>query len=252
MPNWIKNKVIVKNREVVDEIISSFTTFNEEYKELEFDFNKIIPMPKDLEIEFSTKSDDGLLLYLTKINGNITYLGTKEDKLDTKEYNDVISKINEHLSNKRNLILNEEETEKILKKYQDNLEEIYSLGQKQVNNILQYDALNWYEWRIRNWGCKWNADKLEILDGCSFSFETPWEPPLKVIVEMSKAKPHIKIAFLFADEDIGAHVGYMLLQGGKIDYKGSFADHSSDAYQLAHDLWGDDVIKVNFPDDICN
>ena len=55
MPNWIKNKIIVKNREVVDEIISSFTTFNEEYKELEFDFNKIIPMPKDLEIEFSTK-----------------------------------------------------------------------------------------------------------------------------------------------------------------------------------------------------
>ena len=110
MPNWIKNKVIVKNREVVDEIISSFTTFNEEYKELQFDFNKIIPMPKDLEIEFSTKSDDGLLLYLTKINGNITYLGTKEDKLDTKEYNYLISKINEHLSNKRNLILNEQET----------------------------------------------------------------------------------------------------------------------------------------------
>ncbi len=252
MPNWIKNKIIVKNREVVDEIISSFTTFNEEYKELEFDFNKIIPMPKDLEIEFSTKSDDGLLLYLTKINGNITYLGTKEDKLDTKEYNDIITKINEHLSNKRNLILNEEETKKILKKYHDNLEEIYEIGQKQVNNILQYDALNWYEWRIRNWGCKWNADKLEILDGCSFSFETPWDPPLNVIIAMSKAKPHIKIAFLYADEDIGSHVGYMLLQGGKIDYKGRFKDQSSDAYELAHDLWGDDVIKVELPNDICN
>lgn len=44
----------------------------------------------------------------------------------------------------------------------------------------------------------------------------------------------------------------MLLHGGKIDYKGSFVDQSFDAYQLAYDLWGDDVIKVELPNDICN
>tara|TARA_R100000084_G_scaffold109340_1_gene75810 strand:+ start:1200 stop:1967 length:768 start_codon:yes stop_codon:yes gene_type:complete len=45
---------------------------------------------------------------------------------------------------------------------------------------------NWYDWRVKNWGCKWNAKESSIgfdEDKHIFElkFETPNTPPLKVI-----------------------------------------------------------------------
>jgi hypothetical protein len=239
MPNWIKNKIIVGSAKIVEQLIESYGTYNEKTKVLEFDLDKLIPMPKDLEIEFSTKSDEGLLLYLTKINQDVDYYGTKEDKLTKEEYNNIISHLSKHVSNRIDLILSKNELEKLLSRYDNNVEELLTLGKKQVANVLNYDALNWYEWRIKNWGCKWNSDNLTIGDkGNTFSFETPWDPPLGAIIKLSELNPSIRLALLFSDEDIGSHVGYMLLQNGRIDYKGSFKNKSIDAYKLAFELWG--------------
>ncbi len=238
MPNWIKNKIIVGNAKTVEKLIESYGSYDEERKLLDFDLNKLIPMPKDLEIEFSTKSDDGLLLYLTKINHQIDYYGCKEDKLSKKDFDEMMEKIISHLSNKRDLVLSKEELDKILTRYKNNVNELLNLGHRQVSNILKYDALNWYEWRIKNWGCKWNSNNLIIGDkGNTFSFETPWDPPMGAIIKMSELNPSIRLALLFSDEDIGSHVGYILMQGGRIDYKGSFKNKSVDAYKLAFDLW---------------
>ncbi len=239
MPNWIKNKIIVGNAKTVEKLIETYGTYNEKGKCIEFDFNKLYPMPEDLEIEFSTKSDEGLLLYLTKINNNVLYYGNKEDKISSEEFEDIVLKISKHLCNKEQLFLSEKELNKILTKYNNEVDKLIELGKRQVDNILNYDAINWYEWRIKNWGCKWNSNNLTIGDkGNTFSFETPWDPPFGAIIKLSELNPNIRFALLYSDEDIGCHVGYMLLQGGRVDYKGSFKNKSVDAYKLAFELWG--------------
>ena len=53
---------------------------------------------------------------------------------------------------------------------------------KECSNFLRekYGADNWYEWKLKNWGCKWDAKTCEKIDreqDFSFHFETPWGQP---------------------------------------------------------------------------
>ena len=60
MPNWVKN-IVKFNKKGNENILNEFLT---EYEEGEkaFDFDKIIPMPKDLNIQSSSYGEIGLML----------------------------------------------------------------------------------------------------------------------------------------------------------------------------------------------
>ena len=54
-------------------------------------------------------------------------------------------------------------------------EEIQALTEK-------YGAGDWYEWSLKNWGCKWDACDIDIQesndDFIHLYFNTPWSPPI--------------------------------------------------------------------------
>lgn len=235
MPNWVKNKIIVGNSKYGKELINKYVTLNEETGEVEFDFNKVIKMPEELQIEFSSKSDYALSLYLAYINPSVTYYGDN-NKINEEEYKNIISKLKFKTIVSSIDNLSEERINNLKEKYSE--KEMLRLGKRQVENVLKYDALNWYEWSVKNWGTKWNAQAFEASpDNRTITFETAWNPALEVMVEISKQNPDVKFAFLYSDEAIGSHVGYMLVKNGNIDFKGTFKDYSVDAYKLAFDLW---------------
>ncbi len=237
MPNWIKNKILVGNTNYGKRLIDKYTTYNEEKDLVEFDFNKVIKMPESLQIEFSSKSDYALSLYLAYINPSVTYYGDNDKKINEEEYKNIVSKLKFKTIVSDIDNLSEERINNLKEKY--NEKEMLRLGKRQVENVLKYDALNWYEWSVKNWGTKWNAQAFEASpDNRTITFETAWDPALEVMVEISKQNPDVKFAFLYSDEAIGSHVGYMLVKNGNIDFKGTFKDYSVDAYKLAFDLWG--------------
>lgn len=62
------------------------------------------------------------------------------------------------------------------------------------------DGEGWYEWRLKNWGCKWdlsNAQKVFVSRESSttgemmveYIFESPWSPPNKFIEQVAKMYP---------------------------------------------------------------
>lgn len=67
-----------------------------------------------------------------------------------------------------------------------------ALEKKQIENLQQYGAKNWYDWCVDNWGTKWDfgrdvdhgGQKAEIKtkpDGTAYvelGFDTAWAPPL--------------------------------------------------------------------------
>lgn len=243
MPNYVKNKIIVGRKDYIKRLTDKYCELNSDTNELEFDFNKVIQMPKDLQIEFSSKSDEALCLYLTRINPNVLYYGTNEDKISDTRYQELIKKLTEKLLMNHDFTLKEASIAKLLNKYHE--DELLELGNKQVSNLKEYGAINWYEWSINNWGTKWNASNFEVLDDyTAICFETAWNPAIPVVLEISRQNPNIKFAYLYSDEAIGSHVGYMLMHSGKVDFKGEFDDFTFDAYKLAFDLWGceDDYI----------
>jgi hypothetical protein len=237
MPNWVKNKIIVGKPEFLDEIKSKHCHSGPDEDKDCFDFNTIKKMPEEMNIEYGSRSDDGLALYLTKIDPKCKYFGEAGDKLAPDEVKRVKSEMAGHLFVSRAESLTEDGVKTLQEKYKEKLPECVAIGEKMVGNVEKFGAMNWYEWAIKNWGTKWNSSNTEWGEK-NVTFETAWDPALPAIVEMSKQHPKIRMAVLYSDEDIGSHVGYMLLTGGHVDYEGTFTDQSRDAYKLAFDLWG--------------
>lgn len=234
MPNFVKNKIIVGNRLIVDKLKDKYITYDLDKGEYIFDFNRVIKRPLELDIEYSSFSITSLKVYLTYINPDILYFGNEENKYNKEEYNKIISKLNEIniIDNDYNIY---EDTLKKLSEEKD-IDKMLELGERQISNLNQYGAINWYFWSLKNWSCKWNSSNTKVLDN-AITFETPWSEAFNIILEISKQNPTIKFAYLYADEDIGYNAGYILLTNGKIDIKGTFEDYSIDAYKLAFDLW---------------
>lgn len=48
---------------------------------------------------------------------------------------------------------------------------------------LKFESNHWYDWNVRNWGCKWDASSVYLNDRsngyASYSFDTPWGPPVE-------------------------------------------------------------------------
>ena len=47
----------------------------------------------------------------------------------------------------------------------------------------KYGATDWYDWRVKNWGTKWesNNDSVEeIENGLIAAFDTAWSPPINI------------------------------------------------------------------------
>lgn len=80
-----------------------------------------------------------------------------------------------------------------------------------------YGENNWYDWSINNWGTKWNSNYSSVdAENRTFTFETAWSAPVKVINRLSREFPDVKIVHEYADEDIGCNCGTIVYKGGEI------------------------------------
>lgn len=70
---------------------------------------------------------------------------------------------------------------------------------------------DWHQWRIANWGCKWNAMSIEVWiddESIYLEFETPWCPPTHVVDALRDRFPDAHIS-AFYDEPGMEMAGYL-------------------------------------------
>ena len=85
-------------------------------------------------------------------------------------------------------------------------------------NGLRFKSTNvqddrWYNWRVQNWGTKWDCYTLEIEDsdmphGFEVTFETAWSPPEEVCTAIREQYPDVSISW-FYDEPGCEIAGYL-------------------------------------------
>lgn len=105
-----------------------------------------------------------------------------------------------------------------------------------------YGNNNWYDWRRRNWGTKWNAyDTLYDADENILTFDTAWSCPLPILEELADICANINVSFegQWADEDCGCNVGvFESDEYGDLHYK--YVENSSiEAYNIYVELKGE-------------
>ncbi len=117
---------------------------------------------------------------------------------------------------------------------------LFALGKQCCSNIEKYGYANWYDWRIANWGTKWNAYETFVdWDAHQIFFQTAWSAPEPVIHALHEAFPGVEFEWLYADEDCGHNIGIAVSENGGLTVN-EVEDCSPEAYEIYVNLWGTD------------
>jgi len=95
---------------------------------------------------------------------------------------------------------------------------------------------DWYEWRLQNWGTKWDVDgnvDVNKLDDDLYRlyFTTAWSPPIHWFETVVKNYPTLKFELNAGEPGMGWHYVWQA-QGGR-----SLLFHSS-TFEDSADFWG--------------
>jgi len=196
MPNHITNRLtIIGTEEQVKQVRGAIKGEREDQF---IDFNKIAPIPKELE---NTTSP-------TRIISQEEY-----DIQELKIANDDLTE------NERNWGISRGLTQKLAIEYKK-----------------KFGHSDWYGWQNANWGTKWNAYEQCSIDEDVIEFQTAWSTPFSLLVNLSLMFPEVTFEVRYADEDFGHNVGEFTLLGGD-EILTNIPDGGSDeAFELAMDI----------------
>ena len=175
MPNWTNNTITVQNPDVIKRFINA---------DGEFDFNLLIPMPESLNIESGSRTDEAIAIYVT----NQLTIPVEQTNLS------------QLISNIFNKDWAKEICERLTKKQDTDINQLYEMGKQYIFNKEHYGCYTWYEWCNRNWGTKWNACESYVeKDDMTVVFDTAWCLPEPIFQKMCE---------IFPDEPISFHCVY--------------------------------------------
>ena len=202
MPNYVKNILIVEGPSLhVNSMLESIKSEDDE-----FDFNKIFPMPKQLEGSRSPAQ-----------------------------------------------IVSQREYDKWERNYNPNAP--FQIGrpltktmQKELIEECGFD--NWYDWRIANWGTKWNSNSVQISEpspgpgkndiSVTIIFETAWASPIPIITYLGNHFPTMSFELTYADEDCGYNVGEFTWEDGELKNMFQPDGGSNEAMEIFFKCWNQD------------
>lgn len=214
MPNYVAVKItITGEKEKVDQVVNVVCSKQEDGKPYVFDFNKIVPMPEELNIESGSRGEWGKRYLLLKAKLPVTW--TEDDR---------------------------EFVEKFEKRDKDDFYSCVELGKKYLSNISKYGYETWWGWCSdpANWNTKWNSCSPEydrINDNCAvYTFDTAWSFCFPVIEKLSKMFPDVEIEFAYSDEDASYNCGQGKVKNAKYIEEFYPDGGSNEAYQLYIEL----------------
>ena len=185
------------------------------------DFNKVVPMPKDLDIDSGVETNNGLRFYEEFVSVYTAYQErTKEELLNIPEEKETI----------------------FLRQRNDICFKEWELGRQAYRNTLKYGAPTWYEWRNKNWGTKWNAYGFDLgcglIEDNKISFETVYGSPVKLIQKLSQKYPDVGIEVEWASGTAGSGEGRYLCKNGAFESK-YFFETEKDQSEFSERVWAE-------------
>lgn len=111
-----------------------------------------------------------------------------------------------------------------------------------------YKDNNWYDWRHKHWGTKWNSygyDREQGIDEDQnqIRFITANRSAFKIIEELSRQYPDVLFEMRYADEDFGYNTGAISFTAGEVIEANLPKDGTLEAQEFAADVMG---IKLEF------
>ena len=208
MANHVIHTFTVKgDAEEINRFKKSTMTLTEN-NQIIFDFNSIIPMPKELDIDDSSDGKQAHSLLRAEPESllkNTSYLGERaltsiKDifMFDEQIWN--ILTIGEFLKI-HDFLVDYPDSPKI------NFINI-PLGKQYQINIELHGHPTWYDWSCENWGSKWNSWSFTLLvdeneenqQNLCFQFTTAWSPVIPIFDKLADLFPKLIFSVAYIDE----------------------------------------------------
>jgi len=230
MPNHVKNVITVEN--VTEKRFKQISEFVASEKQA-FDFNKIVPMPEELNLEEGGAND--FFKDLWKKFGGL--IGCDPDP--DADYNDILHMMTAYeLDAARRYIEGHGRKDGEPMSDLSIVKEAMRRGYQYLRNREMYGGCEtWYGWCIENWGTKWNAYYICEPEDEAFGWEfnTAWSAPEPVLTVLSAIFRNARFILRYADEDLGQNCGIIVFENGEKDEFPALTEEI--AYQFAVNLW---------------
>lgn len=196
MPNHIQNRLEFSGSpEDIQQLLATIQGGEgDEFRNIDFD--KILPCPKELDIESGSLGS------------------TAFEALFDESQTDDITRLLYGSRDSRSLFM----LDRILKMTIEDRVKHIEAGLKYYHNIKKYGYPTWYEWNRAHWGTKWNAygqpDRRNTES--TIYFQTAYRSPVELIRKMSEMFPGVTIMLTYADEDASSNTGIVSIANGQI------------------------------------
>lgn len=188
MPNWCENTVEIWGDE---EDMKEFYDFfgGQDKLQENFSFEMISPMPQELD---GTRSPQKIvpqykLDLFEKFKYEIDLNSTEKDY----QSQTMVSKSDDKFFS---------EFESVNEIVKDFFYEYDGAISKETSDRLksEYGYDNWYDWRNKHWGTKWDikgdcGNDIVDDDTCTLIFQTAWSPPEPIVYKLQEMFPKLQI-----------------------------------------------------------
>ena len=159
MPNWVANILEIRAEGAkLHEILSAIK--HDDGILGSIDFNKLIPMPKDLDLTEGSITDQSIEAFLSALVTNMqkAVVLSDMDRKTMSEYCHAATRVfgRSFFKKNPNIHLSEKDIAERSEKNNMSVDAFLALGKKYLDNQFSYGAPTWYHWCIENWGTKWN------------------------------------------------------------------------------------------------
>ena len=177
MPNHIFNTIKFKKEDR-----KKFEKFMEEDR---LDFNKLVPMPKELEkIGGDRGEKEEIVKEWEEFTKEVKINQANVDEYIEKFRNEVRENPEKYPESAKSVNLEPEEREWGGIFVPDFQYQMYRIAGK-----VKYGFSSWYYWSIANWGTKWNAYETEFDEEYLY-FKTAWDTPLPIFEKLAELNPN--------------------------------------------------------------
>lgn len=236
MPNWVTNIMkFTGDKTSIENLFAAVRTENSD-----FSFEKIIPMPKTLNLPQSSSSSMFIAFYLNSLPEV-----KRKDILDELAGNkQTESHVRDYFHDKDSV--SEENLLSVCKCY-DNEQYYFAygdtpadVGKQYVENLLVYKHATWYGWSCEHWGTKWDACGASANPKSNeIRFTTAWSRASdEILLKLSEMFPETRFTYHYADEDFGSNVGALAFFNGTKVFEDRPISGSKEAIRLAGSILG--------------
>lgn len=198
MPNWVQHTLTFDAQTDYDTFVDKYTDDNGD-----MDFNRIIPMPKSLQVGNDPFCHSKAILMVREM---INRGNTREQCIEgikpyitSSEYH-IYAQLSGIDTDKPEIV--NTEAENLYKKALDDKQ--YDAGDTippYLDNFTKYGVTSWYGWSIKNWGTKWNAaDTTLHPENNRIIFETAWSVVAELLLKAHSDTGNIPFTLYYIDE----------------------------------------------------